>query len=276
MATPSYAVTDSFPVIASQLGRNLAQLGVLLLILAVIFVPLERRWPGRRQPLLRPGFMADLAYYFFGGTLTALLLMLVSPSLLHLLQAGVPGAWLRWVAGQPGWRLTLEALLVGDLAYYWAHRWSHQVPWLWRFHAVHHSSARMDWLANTRTHPLDAAYTRCVVLVPCYLLGLTQSGVAGAGRLTLAVALFNRVWSSFVHANVHWRLGRLDRLISTPAFHHWHHANEGPACVDKNYAALLPLWDLLFGSFHLPEAFPRRYGISQSVSPVAGLGRRVD
>lgn len=253
--------------IAEQLGLNLKQLGVLLLLLALVFIPIERLWPRQRQKICRPDFLTDLAYYFFGGTLTALLLMLVSPMLLWLMQGVVPGRWLHWVTGQPGWLLLLLSLLLGDLAYYWAHRWSHQVPWLWQFHAIHHSAERMDWLVNTRTHPVDATYTRCIVLVPSYLLGLMQGGLAGAGSLVVAVTLFNRFWTSFVHANVRWRLRWLDGLISTPAFHHWHHTNDGAAYVDKNYAALFPLWDRMFGSFFLPEAFPQRYGISQAVSP---------
>jgi sterol desaturase/sphingolipid hydroxylase (fatty acid hydroxylase superfamily) len=66
-----------------------------------------------------------------------------------------------------------------------------------------------------------------------------------------------------VHANLSWRFGWLENVIATPAFHHWHHTNDGPDVIDKNFASMLPWIDRLFGTFHVPKRqFPRSYGIA--------------
>lgn len=56
--------------------------------------------------------------------------------------------------------LVILAIVVGEVGAYWGHRWSHEIPWLWRFHAIHHSAEEMDWLVNTRAHPLDMFFGR--------------------------------------------------------------------------------------------------------------------
>jgi len=77
------------------------------------------------------------------------------------------------------------------------------------------------------------------------------------------------VWGFFIHANVNWRFGPLEWLVSTPAFHHWHHTNDGPAYINKNYAPMLPWVDKMFGTLYLPkDKQPARYGIDQPISPV--------
>jgi len=83
------------------------------------------------------------------------------------------------------------------------------------------------------------------------------------------------IWGFFIHANARWRFGPLEWLIATPAFHHWHHTNDGPAYVNKNYAALLPLVDRLFGTLYLPkDKQPEHYGIDEPL-PSGFLGQLV-
>ena len=78
-----------------------------------------------------------------------------------------------WVAGAalPGAQLFL-IILVADLVQYWTHRAYHEVPLLWRLHAVHHSAKSMDWLAGSRQHILELLITRTLVLAPIFVLGL--------------------------------------------------------------------------------------------------------
>ena len=67
-------------------------------------------------------------------------------------------------------------------------------------------------------------------------------------------------WSYLIHANVRWRLGKLEWLMTSPAFHHWHHTRTG--MVDHNYATMLPWVDRIFGTHHLPQEWPEAYGIT--------------
>ena len=74
------------------------------------------------------------------------------------------------------------------------------------------------------------------------------------------------MWSYFIHANLRWRLGPFEELITSPAFHHWHHTRDDHK--DHNYAAMLPFMDRVFGTFHLPrQAWPTEYGTETPIPP---------
>lgn len=256
------------------LALSLARLGLWLALLAAIFVPLERLWALHPAGLLRPATGTDLGYYFLNGLLPSLLLgaplALVAWVGHALVPAGVTAAIARWPMG---WRLA-AAVLVSEVGFYWGHRWSHASPLLWRFHAIHHSAAQMDWLVNTRAHPVDMIFTRLCGLVPLYVVGLAAPAGRAAGLIPVLVLLVGTIWGFLIHANVRWRSRLLEQVIATPAFHHWHHANDDPARPDRNYAAMLPLLDRLFGTWHLPpQACPARYGIDRALP--AGLGRQL-
>jgi sterol desaturase/sphingolipid hydroxylase (fatty acid hydroxylase superfamily) len=243
---------------------EVARLAAWFALLAAIFVPLERLFAERAQPLWRREALTDLAYYFFNGlTLTALLA--VPAALLGSAAARlVPDVVLSTAAGLPLWARVLAGLAVGDLGAYWGHRWSHHIPLLWRFHSVHHSATEVDWLTNTRAHPVDLVFTRFCGLVPLYATGLAQASRT-VDLLPVIVALVGTVWSFFVHANLSWRLGWLEQIISTPSFHRWHHTND--AMRDRNFAAILPVIDRVFGTYHVPPTRPESYGIDTPMPP---------
>jgi sterol desaturase/sphingolipid hydroxylase (fatty acid hydroxylase superfamily) len=79
--------------------------------------------------------------------------------------------------------------------------------------------------------------------------------------------------ATFIHANVRWRFHPFRRLLATPAFHHWHHSAE-PEAVDKNFAVHTPLWDLLFGTYFLPERWPKKYGLTGGAALPDGWTRQ--
>jgi fatty acid hydroxylase family protein len=81
----------------------------------------------------------------------------------------------------------------------------------------------------------------------------------------LLILLTGAMWGFFVHANLRWRLGWLERVIATPAFHHWHHTRHDHA--NMNCAPMLPFMDMIFGSFYLPKHVPADYGTDTPVSP---------
>jgi len=140
------------------------------------------------------------------------------------------------------------------LVQYWTHRAYHEVPTLWRLHAVHHSVKSMDWLAGSRQHVLELLITRTLVLAPIYVLGFSKEVIDAYIVVVGFQAVFN-------HANVSVRLGPLRYLIVTPNFHHWHHSQDQEA-LDKNYAAHFAFLDYLFGTAVKSErAWPAQYGV---------------
>src|SRR5580700_8255299 len=154
-----------------------------------------------------------------------------------------------------------------EIGGYWGHRWSHEIPFLWRFHAIHHSAEEIDWLVTVKAHPVDMFFTRLCATVPLYVLGLAQPLGNRIDIVPILVTFATTFWAYFIHANVSWRFGWLEWLISTPAFHHWHHTNDGPEVINKNYSAMLPLVDKCFGTFYLPPAWPAKYGSDTPIAP---------
>ena len=247
---------------------DLLRLCAWLVVLLALFVPLERYFALHPQKVFRKDVATDLGYFFLGGIVPKLLLILP----LSLLAAGlhqlVPSPYYAAVAELPLWLRLIAAMFVGEVGAYWAHRWAHDLPLLWRFHAIHHSAEQIDWLVNSRGHPLDLAFTRLCSLAPMYALGLAQPTGMSPDLVPILITLAGTFWGFLIHANVRWRFGWLENLVSTPAFHHWHHANDGPGLVYQNFAPILPWVDRLFGTFYLPpRVWPRVYGSDTPVAP---------
>lgn len=227
-----------------------------LLVLTFIFVPMERLFPYRAaQSVFRKGWTTDLTHFFVSHLLVQML------TFLSLLPATVIFAWLTGpqlqdaVRAQPLWLQLIEIMVVADLFEYSIHRLFHVVPWMWRFHAVHHSVERMDWIAGSRLHLLDIVLVRGITFLPLYLLGFAQPAV-------YAYLVFVSFHAVFLHANVGFRLGWFEHVFAMPRFHHWHHSSEREA-LDKNFALHFPWLDQLFGSKYLPDGrWPEHYGVA--------------
>jgi sterol desaturase/sphingolipid hydroxylase (fatty acid hydroxylase superfamily) len=247
------------------MAPGVGKLVVGLFVLAAVFGLLERLVPAvPGQPRWRRDSPTDVAYWFFTPLVTktftalAIGIALVSVAALHGVTLDRPHleAFLAprgIVARQPGWLQAVEFLLLADLIAYGMHRWLHRAP-LWRFHAVHHSSTQVDWLSAVRVHPVNDALVRVAQGVPLVLLGFDPRTLAAV----VPILLF---WAIFVHANVPWSFGPLRYAIASPAFHRWHHAAEQQG-LDRNFAGLFPIFDVIFGTFHLPRGVaPRVFGI---------------
>lgn len=230
-----------------------------LAVLALLFIPLERLFWLRRQRVLRPGWRTDVVHFFVTHTLLQLCLVLAVGLAVAALDPLVSPRLQAAVGAQPRWLQAVEALLLVELVGYGCHRAFHAVPWLWRIHAVHHSSEQLDWLAALRVHPLDQALTRAAQFAPLYLLGFSPEIFAGAAGVI-------GLWAVLLHANVRFRFGWLERLVATPAFHHWHHAADAEG-RDTNFSGLFPWVDALFGTLHLPARWPETYGADLPVPP---------
>ena len=155
----------------------------------------------------------------------------------------------------------LMLLLLGEFGKYWVHRWSHEWPWLWRFHAVHHSVRRVYWFNVGRFHPLDKflqMFTESLLFVA---LGAPLEAIA-------LYAVFYAVNGFFQHANIDVRLGWFNRIISSAQQHRFHHSWE-IAESNRNYGNKLSIYDQLFGTYYLPHSHgPREYGLKNRDYPM--------
>lgn len=230
-----------------------------LLLVCLVFVPLERLFALHpEQKVFRRGWQTDLGHLFATGVLVQAGLVVAVVAISVVAEGLVPAKWRASVAAQPVWLQFLQILLLADLGFYLAHRAFHTVPLLWRMHAVHHSIEELDWLAAHRVHPIDQVLTKSASFVPVFALGFSAAPF-------LLFAILYRWQALFIHSNVRIGFGPLRWIIASPQFHHWHHAN-CPEAMNKNFAGQLPLWDLLFGTLHLPGSrMPQRYGTDDPV-----------
>src|SRR5262245_2663734 len=229
------------------------------LITCLVFVPLERlvaMHPGQR--IFRRGWRNDLIYNLLNGFLVKSGLGLLVVGVIVASGWLVPPSLQGMVAAQPYWLQIAEIIVLADIGFYCVHRTFHAVPWLWKFHAIHHSIEELDWLAAARVHPVDQILTKGAGLAPVFALGFSEVAIG------IYAVLYS--WQSFlIHANVDIRFGPLRWLIASPEFHHWHHSNDSEA-RNKNFAGQLPVLDLLLGTLHMPRGkVPERYGIDDPV-----------
>jgi sterol desaturase/sphingolipid hydroxylase (fatty acid hydroxylase superfamily) len=239
-------------------ARQLVASCVSLVVVIALFAPLEQLFPVRRARFFYPGWSVNFGWYFVNALTPIFLLGPPSAAIAWAIHAALPAAWTGAAAGLPLWARMSAAMVVGELGFYWGHRWSHEWRWLWRFHAVHHSAEHIGFLVNTRAHPIDMVFTRLCGLVLLYATGLAAPVGPNPTLIPALVLFIGSMWSYFIHANVRWRLGPLEEVLSSPAFHHWHHTREDHR--DHNYASMLPIMDRLFGTFYLPSAWPAEYG----------------
>ena len=226
-----------------------------LLMMALIYVPIERLWPqDPAQSTFRPEWTLDVAYFLSTHLPVQILsLMILLPATEASRLFGSP-ALQRFVGGLPWLVQFAFAVLIADLAEYAAHRLVHTVPFLWRFHAVHHSAKSLDWIAGSRAHFVDDVIIRGAVLLPIVLLGFSQSVLAG-------YLVFVTLHATWTHCNFGPTIEWLEKFLVFPRHHHWHHAVEAEA-IDKNFAIHFPWIDRIFGTYYSPKGrWPEGYGL---------------
>lgn len=219
--------------------------------IALVFVPLEMLVPARQRPAFSwRRYLADILHIGIGSVMIRIGAIAAITAILTRTGTLSHGASL------PLWLQVLLVLLSGDLMLWLAHRMTHAVPFLWQFHRIHHSSKHLDWLAAYRVHPVDQIIDSTLIALPALLLGFSPA----------AVLIYTTIYqwhSILLHSNLHINLGPLERIISTPRFHHWHHADQ-PEAYDRNFGGQLVIWDRIFGTaFDAGSRAPERFGVSQ-------------
>jgi sterol desaturase/sphingolipid hydroxylase (fatty acid hydroxylase superfamily) len=212
-------------------------------LLTLLFAPLERLFPARVQRFWRRESWLDAAFFLgqyllFGGVAVLLL-----SGVERWVSTAEPPALRAALASLSPVPVALGAVVAGDVVVYWFHRACHHYELLWRFHAVHHSSEELDWLAAHREHPLDGLLTQLCQNLPAIALGVHYELLAG-------LVVFRGAWSVFIHSNVSLPLGPLRLLLGAPELHRFHHARV--RATRHNFANLAPWLDVVFGTYFRP------------------------
>lgn len=245
-----------------------------LIAISLVVYALELLFPWRKnQPVIRQGFWLDSFYMFFnfflfsliGYTAISNVVVLAFNDLLAFL-FGVRNLVTFNVSAWPHWAQLLTLFLIRDFIQWNVHRMLHYVPWLWKFHQVHHSVTQMGFAAHLRYHFMETIVYRTIEYLPLALLGF---GIQDF----ILVHLFAITIGHLNHANFYLPLGPLRYLFNSPQMHIWHHAKELPkGKLGVNYGITLSVWDYIFGTVWMPkdgrdvelgfqgvEKFPKRF-----------------
>jgi len=231
-----------------------------MLLMTLIYSPIEVLWPAYpKQSVFRDEWLLDIGYFLSTHLpiqITSFLILLPATQLTTYL--AVPG--LLDAMGRPPWLMQFFlAVLVADLCEYFIHRVFHTVPFLWRFHAIHHSSKALDWIAGSRSHIVDDVVVRAFMLIPMMFVFPHD--------IIVAYLFFVTLHATWTHCNFGPTLKWLEPYLILPRFHHWHHTSQEEA-IDKNFAIHFPWIDKIFGTYYFPEdKWPQTYGLHNEKFP---------
>jgi lathosterol oxidase len=237
-----------------------------MLLMTLIYSPFEVLWPAYpKQGVFRKEWVLDVVYFLSTHLpiqITSLLILLPATELMRVL--GVHS--LLDATGSLPWLLQFFlAVLVADLAEYSIHRAFHKVPFLWRFHAIHHSSKSLDWLAGSRSHLVDDVVVRAFMLIPMMFVF--------SHDIIVAYLFFVTLHATWTHSNFGPTIKWLEPYVVFPRYHHWHHTSQKEA-IDKNFAIHFPWIDKLFGTHYCPaDTWPEHYGLDNETLPAGFWGQ---
>ena len=223
-------------------------IGLLVLSAGLVVFCLERLFPHHQSWLHSKGDLRpDLAYLLGVGTPVSLLVAPIA-TVLGLSALG----WLSerfgadlWPTGWPILAQLPLALVVAEFPKYWHHRWQHNIDFLWRFHATHHSAPRLYWMNAARFHPID-------LFIDGFLGSVTLVALGCQIEVLALFLLVSGVHGFFQHANLPLRCGPLNYFFSMAELHRWHHSKIMQE-ANHNYGQNVIVWDLVFGTFFWPK-----------------------
>jgi len=224
-----------------------------MLLMALIYVPLERLWPQYpEQGTFRKQWTLDVVYFMSTHLPIQILSFLVLlPATQAVKYLGVPSLQ-HFIVRLPWLLQFFLAVVIADLAEYFVHLALHKVPFLWRFHAIHHSSKALDWIAGSRSHFVDDTLVRGFILVPL-MFGFSQA-------IIFAYLIFVTLHATWTHCNFGPNAKWIEQYLVMPRYHHWHHTSQKEG-IDKNFAIHFPWIDKLFGTYYYPDQWPEKYGL---------------
>ena len=255
-----------FNVAPSTVGATKWHLGLDwllldLLLMAVIFIPIEMVFPKRKdQSTFHSEWRTDLMYFVISHLLIQFFGAITQkPAILFFGWMGLSGLH-TFVQSIPFIIQLFFAFLIADIFQYATHRFFHSHHFLWRFHSIHHSTENMDWLAGSRTYFIDIFVTRSMAFIPLYVFGFST--------LTFNVYIvFMAIHAVLIHSNTRINFGFIKYIFATPQYHHWHHCKDSDH-YGKNFATIFPFIDRIFGTYYLPEnVWPTDTGLLEANFP---------
>ncbi len=230
----------------SGLQLDLAAITMAVLCLAMV---LEMLIPARKSPPSPARWLSNACLSLLAYGITYIFATLVAVWVLQRL--GSPGFWS--LGNKPLWFGLLITFTALEAARYGIHIAMHKVPWLWRFHAVHHSDPEVDVTTSFRHHPIEGVLTVIPISALMWLLALPPQAL-------ILYRAWDLTFTIFTHTNIALspRIERWLRLfVVTPAFHRTHHFADQPF-TDSNYGATLPWFDYLFSTYRFADAEQQR------------------
>jgi lathosterol oxidase len=226
-----------------------------MLLMAAIYVPIERLWPQYLdQGTFRDQWTLDIVYFLSTHLpIQAMSFMIMLPATQATKYLAVP-ALAGAIADLPLLLQFFLAVVVADLAEWAIHLTMHKVPFLWRFHSIHHSSKALDWIAGSRAHFIEDVLVRGFILVPM-MLAFSQG-------IIMAYLVFVTLHATWTHCNTRMNVKWLEPFLVMPRYHHWHHASQKEA-IDVNFSIHFPWIDRLFGTQYYPQHWPEKYGLDE-------------
>jgi sterol desaturase/sphingolipid hydroxylase (fatty acid hydroxylase superfamily) len=227
---------------ASHMPRGLLAVMVLAVLAEIGWRLVNRRGYDRVEAAATLGVAA-------GNIVLGLLSSLVIGTIYFAVSKLAP---IRWPLGD--WRTWAVGFVLVEFVYYWFHRFSHRVRWMWASHQVHHSPRQLTFLSAIRLGWTNLLSGGWLFYVPVVLVGFDP-------RLILAILALDLHYQFFLHTEAVRRLGPLEWVLNTPSHHRVHHGRNAEY-LDRNYGGMVIVFDRLFGTFAAErDDEPVEYGL---------------
>jgi len=212
---------------------------IFFTVLGEFFVPLFKDW----KPNFKENFFPDASLFVLNYIVFQSQLLQIFLASIAMKFSG--GGFDLWPTELNIFIQLVFALIISEFGLYWFHRGCHEIPFLWRFHRIHHNPQRLYWFNATRFHYIDVTLLQVSGILPLLILG-------AEAKIIALVTIFSTVHGFWQHINAQQDQRILNYIFSGPELHRWHH-NVKSEIANHNYGNNLIIWDHVFKTFYWPE-----------------------
>lgn len=217
--------------------RALFPLIIFLILVEIVVLQAQ----GRRYPWKNSLVSASIAFgHIIAQALTSgIVIGVIAAAVYHWRLFNITMSW-------QNWPLIVVLFLLADLAFYFEHRCSHRIRFMWASHSVHHTVDRMVLTAAFRLAWTPLLSGIFLFYLPVILIGFPPDWVFGVASASLTYQIF-------IHTETIPRIGFLEAIVNTPSAHRVHHGSNAEY-LDRNFGGVLLVWDHLFGTYQAERA----------------------